>query len=111
MNINGVELEFNIYDADTMEKVTDSVNKVQKELTSVGKIKDEANQIRSMCKSIKRFIDEVLGAGIGVELCGEANNLLKHIDMYECIIEEITQQRKDFENRMKKLAGKYNIQK
>ena len=111
MKVNGMEVEFNIFDADVMEKVTKSVEKVQEELTSVGNVEGEANQIRSMCQSIKVFIDETIEPGKGVEFCGEANDLLKHIDVYEAVIGEIVRQRKALEERTKKLQTKYNVKK
>ena len=85
--INGVELEFDIFDGETYKKFTEARNEFVEEL---GKIDNESSDffIRQ-CRVIKDFFDRGFGEGTGEKVCGERDNLRSCINaMGEAIKEE-----------------------
>lgn len=73
--INGIELEFDIYEADNAElfqKETEKVIKVSKKLKDN---EDLAKAIRVQCKAVFDFIDALFGEGVHREIFGDSVNL------------------------------------
>lgn len=95
MIINGVDLDFRMYDedkADIRERYFKELKKMGNEIKEVpdGTAKERN---KYLCDHIKGFFDHVFGEGTGTAVCGEGNDLLKHLRAYDAIVtEQISQQ-------------------
>lgn len=105
MKINNVELEMDIYDADTMEKVENAVTNVVENVNKEYKTNSEA--IRLQCSSIMDCFNTIFGEGIDKQIFGEKTNLIKCFEAFEILANEILEQKK----KISKINNKYNINK
>ena len=93
MIINGVELEFDLYDLETakrMDKAIDAVKSV-----AINK-KTYADRIRSECKAAFVFFDALFGDGTAKKVFGDELNLKKCTDAMALIYEERTRQEQEY---------------
>lgn len=95
MIINGVDLDFSLYDEDK----ADIRERYFEELKKMRNVSKEApdgtakERNKYLCDRIKGFFDRVFGEGTGTAVCGEGNDLLKHLRAYDgIVIEQISQQ-------------------
>ncbi|CAI3674763.1 conserved hypothetical protein [Clostridium neonatale] len=106
MKINNVELEMDIYDADTMEKIEKAITKTVDEINSKqGKTNSET--IRIQCTAIMDCFNDVFGEGTDRQLFGGKTNLMVCLNAFEEFTNEILEQRK----KINKLNNKYNLNK
>lgn len=107
MIINGVELEFRLYDEDKADvkkkyfEALDKMRSVEKDMPEG--TEKEKNQY--LCGRIKTFFDEVFGAGTGVAVCGSGNDLLTHVEAYDQLVSEQANQQKRFDDVMGRLRA------
>lgn len=107
MIINGVELDIDFTDADTIEKIDIGSKKVYELADELEKNKENitsAEGIRQECKIVKDFLDYVLGEGTSEKVFGEQNSLIKCLKAFEDIIEERNKQLENF----KSIVNKYS---
>lgn len=99
MKIRNIEVDFDFFDADDMEKlekeakiVQDKCRKKEKEEISV------SEAIREECKIIDNFFDNVFGEGISLKIFNGKSNLAEHIKAFEDIVKEKIEKQKDLQN-------------
>lgn len=106
MVINGICLDFALYDADkdTKKKYFQELEKMKhiSEHMPNGNERDKNNYL---CDSIKKMFDGVFGEGAGVEVCGEENDLLLHMDAYEQLVNEQIRQQEQYSGIMERLKA------
>lgn len=71
--INGVKLEFDVFDADVYEKYATAKQKLVEDLSKTGK--GDPAMFRKQCNAVKEFFDYTFREGTGVAVCGEKDNL------------------------------------
>lgn len=107
MIINGVDLDFRMYDedkADIRERYFEELKKmrnVSKEAPD-GTTK-ELNKY--LCDQIKGLFDSVFGEGTGLAVCGADNDLLEHIDAYDQLVSEQIRQQEEYKMVMDHLKS------
>lgn len=107
MQINGIELDFRLYDEDQAERK----KRYFDELKQMQNIEDEflvgteQEKNRYLCDRIKRFFDNVFGEGTGVAVCGEGNDLLDHLEAFNQLVEEQVSQNTRFKNSLSKMRA------
>lgn len=90
MIINGVELEFNLYDLENPELK----ERYRAELEKMKHVAEELpegtelEQNRFLCGRVKQMFDVVFGEGTGDCVCGRGNDLLTCMAVYEQLITE-----------------------
>lgn len=105
MQINGIELDFRLYDEDQAERK----KRYFDELKQMQNIEDELlvgteqEKNRYLCDRIKRFFDNVFGEGTGVAVCGERNDLLNHLEAFDQLVEEQVSQNTRFKKSLSKM--------
>ena len=107
MTINGVELNIDFTDADTIEKIDKGNKEVQdktKELEKNIENISPAEGIRQECKILKEFLDYVLGDGTSKEIFGEKNSLRECLKTFEDIINERNRQFDNLQNVVDKYS-------
>lgn len=104
LEINGVELEFDLLDADMAEKYEKAYRKMQKDVANIPKNLSLAENIRKQCKLIFNFFDEVFGEGTSKKIFENKTNLRECIKAVEAIIDHVN---KDTEEA-NKIINKYS---
>ena len=104
LEINRVELEFNLMDADIAEKYEKAYRKMQKGATNIPNNLSLAESIRKQCKLIFNFFDEVFGEGTSEKIFGNKTNLRECIKAVETLIDYVN---KDTEEA-NKIINKYS---
>lgn len=105
--INGVELEYDAFDMDTVEKFTAAKQEVADQVTALADTKDIVKVGRAQCKAVKGFFDTVFGEGMGEKVCGEKDNLKACAEAYGAMLREDFRQGQEFQenNPMTALVG------
>lgn len=105
MKINGVELKFELFDADA----EDVKERYFQELDKMKTIKEDAPEGTEhektiyMCQRMKGMFDAVFGEGTGENVCGTGNNLLSCLGAYEQLVSEQIRQQDEYEGILSKL--------
>ncbi len=103
MNINGTELTFDIWDADTLDQYSEEVAKLNEAIRDIGNELSAGDNLRAQCAIVNAFFDGMFGEGTAEKLfCGK-NNLRVHLDAFALLIEEAKQQKDDYSE----IAAKY----
>lgn len=106
MVIHEVCLDFALYNADK-----DTKQKYFKELEKMQHISEnvpsgnEQEKNKYLCDSIKQMFDSIFGECAGVEVCGEENDLLLHMDAYEQLVNEQIRQQEQYNGIMERLGS------
>ena len=95
--INGVELEYDAFDMDTVEKFTEAKQEVADQITSLADTKDIVVMGRAQCKAVKGFFDTVFGEGMGERVCGKKDNLRTCAEAYGAMLQEDLKQGQEFQ--------------
>ena len=104
LNINDVELELDLMDADMAEKYEKAYRKMQRDVTNFPNNLSLAENIRKQCKLIFNFFDEVFGEGTSKKIFGNKTNLRECIKAVETLIDHVN---KDTEEA-NKIINKYS---
>lgn len=84
ININGIELEIDMMDADVMEKYEHLTEKLTKEISESKQYVGLSNSdgIRIQCHHIGGFFDALFGSGTAKRVFRGSNNLGLYIDAF-----------------------------
>ena len=105
MIINGVELEFNLYDLENPELK----ERYRAELEKMKHVAEELpegtelEQNRFLCGRVKQMFDVVFGEGTGDCVCGRGNDLLTCMAVYEQLVTEQIRQGNQYNEIMGRL--------
>lgn len=108
IEVNGVQLDFNMMDADFFERYIELASEMDRvmelELTDEEKKnpKNVSALFRKRCKAVKQFLDELFGKGTGERVCGEKDNLEVCLDAYMDIINGVHEIGRKAQERQKK---------
>lgn len=107
MIINGVELDFHLYDEDKADIKERYFEELKKMGNVIKEVPDGTAKERNkyLCDRIKRFFDHVFGEGTGTAVCGEGNDLLKHLRAYDAIVTEQISQQEEYKLIMEHLKS------
>lgn len=105
MIINGIELEFNLYDLENPELK----ERYGAELEKMKHVSEELpegtalEQNKFLCGRVKQMFDAVFGNGTGDRVCGRGNDLLTCMAVYERLITEQIRQDNQYNEIMGRL--------
>lgn len=108
MKINGVELNFELYDSNNIKlrkRYFKELGKLRGISKSMPKGADERTQIEYFCGKIKKMFDKVFYTGAGDEVCGEGNNLLKCMNAYEQLVSDQIRQNNEYNAIIEKIRN------
>ena len=105
MIINGVELEFNLYDLENPELKERYRAEIEKMKHVAEELPEgtELEQNRFLCGRVKQMFDVVFGEGTGDCVCGRGNDLLTCMAVYEQLITEQIRQDNQYNEIMGRL--------
>ncbi len=107
MEINGLTLNLNVFEANQAQKLVDSYESVANEAERAqGKSLPE--QINIQCEAIKGAFDYIFGEGVGTAVCGYENDLSKCIDAYTALCEEKGKQEQVMNEKTNHLLALYS---
>lgn len=111
MKINGVELDFVLYDSANTEmrqRYFEELNKMRTVSQDVPKEATEKAQTEYLCNRVKQMFDSVFGEGTGEKVCGTNSNLLLCMGAYGQLVSEQIRQNKEYEsimNHIREMTG------
>lgn len=108
MKINGIELDFTLYDSANVEmrqRYFEELNKMRTISQDVPKEATEKAQTEYLCNRVKQMFDSVFGEGTGEKVCGTNSNLLVCMDAYDQLVSEQIRQNKEYESIMNHIKG------
>lgn len=91
MEINGIELELDIFDADVMAAYEQELATVAAQGEALQKQAglSAAASIRAQCRLIADFFDHLFGEGTAQRLFGEKQHLLHSLDAFEALLADL----------------------
>lgn len=111
MKINGIELDFDFYDADQMELLEEALDKlgedIQKALSGESK---QSVMIRAICQATINMLDDIFGEGTAKEVFKGETNFKKCIEVFKELVEEREKQESELGEELEKIKGKYEEQ-
>ena len=105
MLINGVEIDFDIMDADVLEKFEEGCREVKEKVGSKKNYegKSTADCIRYQCGVINDFFDNLCGEGTSAKLFHGKCNIEKSLETFAAVVAEIY----DGNKRINNIQNKY----
>lgn len=97
LKFRGLELDFDIYDADTADRYETAVRRMRDNLKAVGESKSIAASIRAQCEIIFAMLDEVFGEGFHRELFGSQVNARECLLALKELTQAVAAQRREIE--------------
>ena len=108
-NYNGHSFIYDIADADEAERYEAAIKRMGDTEKALPKDGSLSVIYRAQCKYLKTFFDDVLGAGAGVKVCGEKDNITTCYNAYMDFLRFVSKQRDnilDTRNALRDLSPK-----
>ena len=108
MKINGVELDFALFDPDQAAR-KDAYFEVLKDIVKMDehRLEDPSEQVIAECDVIKHLFDVTFGEGTGDKVCGKGHDHLACLEAYEALVDEQIRQA----NRYNAVRNRLNSRK
>lgn len=104
MIFKDMELDFDIFDADTADLYEEAVKATRAEATKkAGESLGDA--IRRQCNAVFTFFDTLFGEGFYRELFGSRTNLIECIGTFRDFIKAVDDQKAEFDAMMKEVEA------
>lgn len=105
MNIFGIELELDLFDADQLELYEKECKKVADRVNEKGCYagKSAADSIRYQCKVVDEFFDSLFGKGTADMIFKGKSNIKDHMEAFGIVTSEQEKTNAEF----KQIVGKY----
>lgn len=101
----GVELEYDFFDADELEKYEAENLKVDEDFNNIDyKGMSNADGLRAQCKIINTFFDNMFGAGTADRLFHGKNNIKDHLEAFAIV----TSTAVNSETDLRSVTDRYN---
>lgn len=99
MNILGIELEFDFFDADQLEIYERENQKVAEDIKEPTQYegKSTADAFRIQCRIVDRFFDNVFGPGTANKLFKGKSNIRDHMEAFGIMASEARRSRDEFD--------------
>lgn len=113
MLLNGIELEFDFYEADQMEIFEDAIDRAGVEINKALEAKKQSQLIRGICQATINMLDEIFGEGTANEVFQGETNFKKSIEIFNALVKERIRQEEELNvvvDEMKELTEGRNIQ-
>ena len=107
MKINGVELNFALFDPDRAAQ-KDAYFAALKDIVKMDEHRSEnqAEQMKTECDAVKHLFDATFGEGTGDRVCGKGRDHLACLEAYEMLVNEQIRQCNRYAAVRKRLASR-----
>lgn len=104
MNILGVELEYDFFDADQLEVYERENEKVVEDIKDPSQYegKSTADALRMQCRIVDQFFDALFGAGTAQKIFKGKMNIRDHMEAFGIMSQGAMNSRTEFEKTMDK---------
>lgn len=106
---NGVEYSFDVSDADHAQRMEDALAKMEETEKGLPKEGKVSVIYKGQCSMLKAFLDDVLGAGAGVAMCGENDNVMSCYNAYEAFLDFVNEQNLFIQQKKSKYQTRSNV--
>jgi len=106
-NINGIEVEFDLFDIETLRKYEKAYGRAAKKMQERPESGLLSDQIVRQCSEVKLCFDTIFGEGAGDRVCGEGYNFLRCLNAFEALTDEAIRQRGILDEWSMKTSKKY----
>ena len=103
LKINGVELEFDLLDADTAEKYDECMKDMQGIKDKVANM-SVGESIRYQCTAVFNVFNDIFGEGTDKKIFGDKVHLGKCLDAFEILVTEANRQAEDTSKKYSKYS-------
>lgn len=103
LNINGIELDFDIMDADTAEKYEDAL-KIATSIQNNVQGMNPGESIRYQCNCIFDIFNTLFGPGTDKKLFGDKANLRICLEAFEALVTEANNQAENMDKKYSKYS-------
>lgn len=113
MLLNGVELEFDFYDADQMEIFEKAFEEARADMEEAFKAQKQSQLIRGVCQATINMIDEIFGEGTANDVFQGETNFRKSMQVFNALVKEKIKQEEEVDNIVNEMRGiteKYAVQ-
>lgn len=109
ININGIELEIDMTDADVLDKYEQLSEQVVKDVREPEQYKNLSNTdgMRLQCRYIDGFFDNLFGAGTAKKVFKGSNSLGLHIDAFGRVAQCVG----NAENEIRSITSQYGTER
>lgn len=105
---NGVEYEFETFDADCAEKLEEAMGGLKKAEQNIPKTGSISVLVKAQCKMLRDFFDTIFGAGAGTKICGEKDSFNNCKNAYVSFLGFVDEQKQDYVSNMNGIREKYS---
>lgn len=106
MNILGVELELDVFDADVVEVCDREFTAVKDQVGNKENYKNmsSADALRFQCRAINNFFDKVFGEGTAEKIFKGKNNIKEHMEAFATVSDEVASSKDQFNALIEKYS-------
>ena len=99
MNILGVELEYDFFDADLLEAYERENQKVSDDIKEPTQYKGKstADTLRIQCRIVDNFFDALFGSGTALRIFKGKANIRDHMEAFGIMTQGVVNARKEFD--------------
>lgn len=107
ININGIDLELDLLDADVMEKYQNLNAEIAEKIKEPTQYQNlsTADGMRKQCRLIEEFFDKLFGAGTAQRLFGGGNNLRVRAEAFA----KVSAASRDAMGELTSISDKYGV--
>ncbi len=107
-NINGIELELDMEDADVQERYENALELFDEERKHVPQDGKLSEFTRNACSLFERLFDRIFGGGTSEKIfSGVPVNFSEYIKIYDNFLEFVNQQTNEANTHIKEILAKY----
>jgi len=104
MEFKGLELDFDIFDADTADAYEAAVKHAQAAASEKQEGESLGDTIRHQCQAVFDFFDDLFGDGFHKALFGERTNLMECIRTFRDFNDKVADQKASIDALMQEMA-------
>lgn len=107
IKLNGIELELDIMDLETSEKIEKEMDIVVEEASKAKGLR-RSESIKKQCYAIFNCIDNIFGEGTHKKVFGNKVNLRECLKVFAKFVEELDKLNNEEEKELESLTSKYS---
>jgi len=107
LNINGVDLEFDMFDTETAKVYESAIAEMNGVVEELREESSMSVVFEKSCAATKKVFDVIFDAGTGIEVCGERDNFKTCQEAFCLLVDEAIKQRAELDEMQKAVATKY----
>lgn len=105
MQFRDMDLDFDIFDADTADAYEEAVKNAQAAASGKKEGESLGDAIRRQCHAVFDFFDDLFGDGFHKELFGEKTNLMECISTFREFVKTVNAQKAELDTLMQEVAA------